>query len=235
MAGVSGHSTKQVLEFISDAADAGADYALLLPASYFGKATTPGVIERFYDDVASKSQLPIVIYNFPGVCNGVDLDSDLITRLAKRWPEKIVGVKLTCGSVAKITRLAAVLPASEFATFGGQSDFLIGGLAAGSSGCICAFGNVLPKSIVKQYTLYQEGNLKEAMQLHQKAALAEQAIKSGIAATKYAASLSTAKAAGIKDAEKLLKPRTPYEEPSEAAKKSIKGQIEEMVKVEESI
>ncbi|KAK3060159.1 hypothetical protein LTS18_009178 [Coniosporium uncinatum] len=235
MAGVSGHSTKQVLEYISDAADAGADYALLLPASYFGKATTPSVIERFYDDVASNSQLPIVIYNFPGVCNGVDLDSDLITRLAKRWSDKIVGVKLTCGSVAKITRLAAVLPASEFATFGGQSDFLIGGLASGSSGCICAFGNVLPKSIVKQYTLYQEGKFKEAMELHQKAALAEQAIKSGIAATKYAASLSTAKAAGIKNAEKLLKPRTPYEEPSEAVKKSIKGQIEEMIKVEESI
>ncbi|EAU30177.1 conserved hypothetical protein [Aspergillus terreus NIH2624] len=31
MAGVSGHSTKQVLEFIADAADAGANYALLLP------------------------------------------------------------------------------------------------------------------------------------------------------------------------------------------------------------
>lgn len=31
MAGVGGHSTKQVLEFIADAAEAGADYALLLP------------------------------------------------------------------------------------------------------------------------------------------------------------------------------------------------------------
>lgn len=31
MAGVSGHSTKQVLEFIKDANEAGADYALVLP------------------------------------------------------------------------------------------------------------------------------------------------------------------------------------------------------------
>lgn len=235
MAGVSGNSTKQVLENIKEAVEAGADYGLLLPAAYFGKATTPSVIERFYTDVAEKSELPIVIYNFPGVCNGVDLDSDMITKLAKKLPGKIVGVKLTCGSVAKVMRIAAILPKSEFANFGGQSDFLIGGLASGSSGCICAFGNVMPKSIVKIYNLYQEGKIEEAMQLHQKAALAEQSIKSGIAATKYAASLHTAKAAGIANAEELLKPRTPYEPPSDAAKKMIRDTTEAIGQIEASL
>ncbi|KAE9974099.1 hypothetical protein EG328_004031 [Venturia inaequalis] len=235
MAGVSGNSTKQVLENIKEAVEAGADYGLLLPAAYFGKATTPSVIERFYTDVAEKSELPIVIYNFPGVCNGVDLDSDMITKLAKKLPGKIVGVKLTCGSVAKVMRIAAILPKSEFANFGGQSDFLIGGLASGSSGCICAFGNVMPKSIVKIYNLYQEGKVEEAMQLHQKAALAEQSIKSGIAATKYAASLHTAQAAGIANAEELLKPRTPYEPPSDAAKKMIKDTTEAIGQIEASL
>ena len=37
MAGVGGHSTKQVLEYIADAYEAGANYALVLPAAYFGK------------------------------------------------------------------------------------------------------------------------------------------------------------------------------------------------------
>ena len=126
IAGVGSHSTKQVLEHISDATAAGADYVLVLPPAYFGKATSTAVIERFFADVAEKSPLPVVIYNFPGVCNGVDLDSDLIASLARRH-EKIVGVKLTCGSVAKIVRLAAELPSDEGAVFGGQSDFLIGG------------------------------------------------------------------------------------------------------------
>ena len=126
IAGVGGHSTKQVLEHIADAAEAGADYVLVLPPAYFGKATTEVVIRRFFGDVAEKSALPVVIYNFPGVCNGVDLDSDLIADLAKEYAN-IVGVKLTCGSVAKIVRLAAELPKEEFAVFGGQSDFLIGG------------------------------------------------------------------------------------------------------------
>lgn len=84
MAGVSGHSTKQVLEFISDAAAAKADYALVLPCAYFGKQTTGNVVKKFYQEVAEKSVLPVVIYNFPGVCNGVDVDSDVMVELKGR-------------------------------------------------------------------------------------------------------------------------------------------------------
>lgn len=72
MAGVGGHSTRQVLQHIADVADAGANSALLLPPAYFGTATIPQVVEAFYDDVAKNSRLPVVIYNFPDVCNGVD-------------------------------------------------------------------------------------------------------------------------------------------------------------------
>jgi dihydrodipicolinate synthase/N-acetylneuraminate lyase len=234
MAGVGGHSTKQVLEFIGDAADAGANYVLLLPPAYFGKQTTPEVINNFFDDVATRSQLPIVIYNFPVVCNGIDLDSATIAALAKKY-NNIVGVKLTCGAVAKITRLAAELPEERFSIYGGQSDFLIGGLAAGSHGTIAGFANVVPKTIVHIYNLYQEGKFQEAMALHKKAALAEQPCKAGIASVKYAATLSTAKAAGIKGASDKLKPRRPYVEPSDAAKKSIEAQIADMLSFEATL
>ncbi|KEF57112.1 uncharacterized protein A1O9_07302 [Exophiala aquamarina CBS 119918] len=231
MAGVGGHSTKQVLEFIVDAADAGANYVLLLPPAYFGKQTTPAVIDSFFNDVAKESSLPIVIYNFPTVCNGIDLDSATISRLAKTHPN-IVGVKLTCGAVAKITRLSAELPADRFATFGGQSDFLIGGLAAGSAGTIAGFANVFPKTLVRIYDLYQEGKFKEAMDLHKLAALAEQPCKAGIASVKYAAALNTAKAAGIDGALEKLRPRRPYVEASEAEKANIETQIAALVGIE---
>lgn len=61
-----GHSTKQVLEFIGDAAEAKANFVLVLPCAYFGKATTSKVVINFYEEIARKSPLPIVIYNFPG-------------------------------------------------------------------------------------------------------------------------------------------------------------------------
>ena len=234
MAGVGGHSTKQVLEFIADAASAGANYVLLLPPAYFGKQTTPAVIDNFFNDVARESPLPIVIYNFPAVCNGIDLDSATIARLANRHAN-IVGVKLTCGAVAKITRLAAELPPERFATFGGQSDFLIGGLASGSAGTIAGFANVFPKTIVRIYDLYKEGRSQEALELHKKAALAEQPCKAGIASVKYAAGLTTAKAAGIEGNMEGLKPRQPYLEPSDAEKKAIESQITGMISIEASL
>ncbi|KAF2830226.1 aldolase [Ophiobolus disseminans] len=234
MVGVGGHSTAQVLEHISDATDAGADSALVLPPAYFGPATTSQVLENFFGQVAEASAIPIVIYNFPGVCNGVDLDSAFITAMAQKY-SNIVGVKLTCGSVAKITRLAAVLPKEKFAVFGGQSDFIIGGLSSGSSGCIAAFANVFPKTISRIYTLVQEGKTDEALVLHQKAALAEQPIKAGIAATKYAAAIHTATYAGIKDAASRLRPRRPYVEPAATIKERVKTTMAEVAKIEQSL
>ncbi|KAK5700578.1 hypothetical protein LTR97_005095 [Elasticomyces elasticus] len=234
MAGVGGHSTKQVLEYIKDAADAKANYALVLPCAYFGKATTASVVRSFYDEIAAKSPLPIVIYNFPGVCNGVDIESDVMAALAREH-KNIVGVKLTCASVGKITRLAAEFNNSEFAIFGGQSDFLLGGMAVGSAGCIAAFANVFPKSIKRIYDLYKEGKHEDAMKIHRVAALAESLSKSGIANTKYAASLTSAKSAGIEGAGEKLRPRRPYESPGAEAKKDIEAKMQEMMKIEASL
>jgi 4-hydroxy-2-oxoglutarate aldolase len=222
IAGVSGHSTAQVLEYIKDAYEAGANFALLLPCAYFGKQTTPTVIKDFFAHVARVSPLPIIIYNFPAVCNGVDLDSDIITEIAKSH-DNIVGVKLTCGSVAKIARLAAVFEPSRFAVFGGQSDFLIGGLAVGSAGCIAAFANVFPKSVTLVYDLWQAGRQREALVLQRTLSLAESPTKAGIANTKYAAAVMTAPLAGISNATVLLQPRKPYVQPSEDAKAQIRN------------
>jgi 4-hydroxy-2-oxoglutarate aldolase len=220
MAGVGSHSTKQTLELIEGAATARADYVLCLPPAYFGKATTPAVIQDFFDDVATASPLPVVIYNFPGVCNGVDLDSGIITAIAKR-NSNVVGVKLTCGSVGKITRLAATFSPSEFATFGGQSDFLVGGLAAGSAGCIAAFANIAPRAAAEVYRLYRAGEFEAALKLQQEVALAESPCKLGIAATKYGVAISSAAAAGIEYAAEKLLPRKPYAAPTEAVKMQV--------------
>lgn len=161
--------------------------------------------------------------------------SGTIAKLVKEH-DNVVGVKLTCGSVAKITRLAAEFPPERFAVFGGQSDFLIGGLAVGSAGCIAAFANVFPKTIVEVYDLYKAGKTQEALALHQKAALAEQALKSGgIAATKYAASVFTAPAAGIEDAEGKMAPRRPYLAPGDEAKGKIREALAEVAEIERSI
>jgi 4-hydroxy-2-oxoglutarate aldolase len=239
IAGVGGHSTAQVTEFINDAHAAGANYALVLPCAYFGKQTTPAVVNNFYNAVAKGSPLPILIYNFPAVCNGLDLDSDQIAALAQANPN-IVGVKLTCASVGKITRLSAIFPPERFAIFGGQSDFLIGGLAAGSAGCIAAFANIFPKTLVKIYNVYKAGEHEEALKLQRIAAQAENPTKAGIATTKYAVSQFSAAAAGIVGGDKsqlaqLLRPRQPYEEPTDVVKTKINEAMKAINEIELSL
>lgn len=232
IAGVSGHSTAQALEFIADAYEAGSDYVLLLPCAYFGKQTSNAVIKDFYKQVASESPLPIILYNFPAVCSGVDMDSDLIAEIAHE-NENVVGVKLTCGSVAKIARLAAVFEPSRFAVFGGQSDFLLGGLAVGSAGCIAAFANVFPQSVARLYQLWKAGRYEEALALQKTLSLAESPTKAGIANTKYAAAIMTAPRAGIHDAAYLLRPRRPYQEPTADQEARIRRTMEPIAKLED--
>ena len=151
--------------------------------------------------------------------------------MAKRH-SNIVGVKLTCGSVAKITRLAAALPKEEFAIFDGQADFIIGGLSWGSCGCIAAFANVAPRCIVRINELYHLDKNSETLALHQKIALAEQAIKGGIAPTKYAAAIHSATYAGIHNAPTKMAPRRPYVAPAAAIQEMVKAKTAEVGKIE---
>ncbi|KAI4853251.1 aldolase [Aureobasidium sp. EXF-8845] len=198
------------------------------------------VVKRFFASFAAKSPLPVVIYNFPGVTNVVDLDSETMTAIVRESAKisgtsNVVGVKLTCASVGKITRLAATFDPSEFAIFGGQSEFLIGGLSAGSAGCIAAFANVFPKSTAKIYELFRAGQFAEATDLQQKAALAESPCKSGIAFTKYAVACYFAVIAGIEGAEEKLTPRHPYAAVGEGVKKNVVSVMDAMAKFQGSL
>lgn len=104
-----------------------------------------------------------MIYNFPTVTAGIDLDSDTIFALAQH--PNIVGTKLSCGNVGKLHRLTSSLPASQFAVFPGKSDVFLQGLVSGSAGVIGALPNVAPKAHLELYRLYKAGNMEEAAKL----------------------------------------------------------------------
>jgi len=63
VAGISGQSTIESIRLAEEAKEAGADFGLLLPPSYWAKAVTKDVILGFYRDVADQSPIPVVIYN----------------------------------------------------------------------------------------------------------------------------------------------------------------------------
>lgn len=109
-----------------------------------------------------------MIYNFPVVTAGLDLDSDIIGELAKH--PNIVGTKLSCGNMGKLHRLTSRFPRNEFAVFAGRSDLFLQGLLSGSAGSIAAFVNLIPKVHAKLYQLFERGELEEAFELQAKLA-----------------------------------------------------------------
>ncbi|KAI9043566.1 dihydrodipicolinate synthase family protein [Aspergillus affinis] len=133
MAGISGQSTNESIRLAQSTWEAGADYGLLLPPNYWPKAVSTDIIADFYRKVADATPLPIVIYSFPAVCNGINMNSDLLAEQTEH--PNIVGVKLTCGNTGKVTRLTNRYSHDQFAVYAGSSDWLIPCLSGGGSGC----------------------------------------------------------------------------------------------------
>ncbi|EMD33999.1 hypothetical protein CERSUDRAFT_55813 [Gelatoporia subvermispora B] len=163
VAGTGGQSTRETKKLCADAADAGAEYCLVLTPAVWPPQMTPANILRFYREVADASSIPTMVYNFPVVTAGLDLTSDIIYELAQH--PNIVGTKLSCGNVGKLHRLTSSVPASKFATFPGVSDVFLQGLASGSAGLIGALPNIAPKAHAELYRLYKAGRMEEAERL----------------------------------------------------------------------
>ena len=164
IAGTGAQSTRESTKLCSDAHEAGASHALVLTPSTWPPQMTVENIIRFHTTVADKSPIPTMIYNFPTVTAGQDLNSDVIASLSKH--PNIVGTKLSCGNIGKLHRLChSDVPQSEFAVFAGKSDVLTQAVLSGGSGAIAALVNIAPKVHARVYKLASEGNVKEAMPL----------------------------------------------------------------------
>jgi dihydrodipicolinate synthase/N-acetylneuraminate lyase len=145
-----------------------------------------------------------------------------------------VAVKLTCGNIGKITRLAADFNPKQFAVLGGASDYLVPSLIGGGSGCVTGVANIFPKSVAKLYNLYQEGKIQDAVKFQGVLAHGEKACKLGIAPTKYAAAHFAGPLAGNYN-KATYSPRKPYFPVNETMESWITKSMEALDKVEKSL
>ncbi|PWY71789.1 aldolase [Aspergillus sclerotioniger CBS 115572] len=232
VAGISGQSVNETLRLAEEAREAGADFGLLLPPSYWPKAVTKDVLIDFYTEIADSFILPIVIYSFPAICNGMDMSSDVMATLAQH--PNIVGVKLTCGNAGKVTRLTHEYSHEQFGVYAGSSDWLIPCLSGGGSGCVTGVANVFPKSTVKLFALWKAGQVQEAMKLQGLISLAERACKEGIAPTKFATAYFAGPEAGVTDPE-AFRPRKPYKPSSQEIQDWVVEVMQPLVETERSL
>jgi dihydrodipicolinate synthase/N-acetylneuraminate lyase len=165
IAGTGAQSAKETKVLCEDAAEVGAQFVLVLTPSVWPPLMTRDNIIKFHRKIADASPVPTMIYNFPTVTAGLDLDSSIIAQLAQH--PNIVGTKLSCGNIGKLHRLTTTphITPSTFAVFPGRSDVFLQGLLSGSSGAICALPNLFPCVHVKLWKLWKEGKMDEAMKI----------------------------------------------------------------------
>ncbi|GAA6063142.1 hypothetical protein JCM10212_001190 [Sporobolomyces blumeae] len=188
--GTGASSTRETIELTREAAERGADFAMVIAPGYFAGALNKVALKTYFCEVADNSPIPVILYNYPGVTGGIDMDSDLVAEIANASPN-IVGIKLTCGSVGKLTRLTGLR--SDFAVLGGFVDFLGPSLLANAAGGITGTANVAPRACLELYNLTQSGisgnaaDLASAARLQTVVSNADWALqKVGISGTKYA-------------------------------------------------
>ncbi|KAI0067345.1 aldolase [Artomyces pyxidatus] len=160
LAGTGTQSTRETKKLNSDAKEAGASHALILTPSTWRPAMTNDLVVRFHREVADASPIPTMVYNFPTVTAGLDLDSDTIATIGAH--PNVVGVKLSCGHLGKLTRLVNTLPAAHFATFIGRSDSFLPAVVMQGAGGIMALVNVAPKTHRRLWDAWRAGSVEEA-------------------------------------------------------------------------
>lgn len=230
--GSSEGSIRGTIALCKASAAAGGDYVLLLPPSYFRGLMDEESIYTYFTQVAEASPLPIVLYNYPGAVAGIDMDSDMLIRLAQH--ANIVGTKFTCGNTGKLTRVALATDAkrpghegSGYMAFGGMCDFTAQTLVSGGSGIIAGGANVMPKVCVKVWELYKAGKREEAFEMQKVLSKGDWVLtKAAIAGTKSA--IQTYYGYGGV-------PRGPLKKLDEVKVSGIKDGIAEVMKLEMSL
>ncbi|RGY98074.1 dihydrodipicolinate synthase family protein [Clostridium sp. AM58-1XD] len=161
IAGCGCESTAATIELCKYASEAGAAAALVLNPNYYKGAMKEPVMEVFFNDVADKSPIPIVLYNMPGN-SGVNISSALVKKLSAH--PNIIGIKDSGGNIVQIMETIRDTP-DDFAVFAGSASFLLPVTAAGGKGGTLALANIFPDECVELYELAKAGDMEKAVKL----------------------------------------------------------------------
>jgi 4-hydroxy-2-oxoglutarate aldolase len=176
LAGTGAPSTRGTIALCRQAAEAGADVALVLPPSYYRGQMDAAALRAHYLAVADGSPIPVAIYNMPANTAGLDLDAGTVVALSMH--PNIVALKDSSGDVAKLARVAG--EAREgFSVLAGSASFLLAALVVGGTGAIAALANVAPQPCLRLMALWREGRMDEARALQARLVAPNTAVTSG--------------------------------------------------------
>ncbi|MEW6702363.1 MAG: dihydrodipicolinate synthase family protein [Bacteroidota bacterium] len=184
IAGTGSDSIKETISLSNNAADFGADYALILTPSFYKSEMKHTSFIKYFFAIADKSKIPIIIYNVPKF-TGVDIEAETVAQLAEH--KNIAGIKNSTENIRLITEMIDQAP-KDFAVIVGTASVLYAALSAGAAAGILALANIAPDECVKIQKYVEEGDHFSAIGLQKKMIPVNKAItgKYGVAGLKAA-------------------------------------------------
>ncbi|MEO6040826.1 MAG: 4-hydroxy-tetrahydrodipicolinate synthase [Croceibacterium sp.] len=164
IAGCGSNDTKTALWHMQVAKDLGADAALCV-APYYNRPSQAGLVAHFAH-LAENCDLQIVLYNVPGR-TVTDLLPETVVELARRYPERIVGIKDASGDLQRVV-LHRVGAGEGFCQLSGDDPLALGGYAYGQVGCISVTANVAPSLCAEFHSAAGAGDYAAARALNER-------------------------------------------------------------------
>jgi 4-hydroxy-tetrahydrodipicolinate synthase len=160
IAGVSAGTPTAAIALATDAAEAGATAAMLLPP--LGYRADEAELEAYYRAVAEGGGLPIMAYNNPEA-SGVDMPVELLVRLWERI-DGVVAVKECSGDARRIPALLHAAPGLEVLV--GGDDWALEGFCAGATGWVSGVADVAPAECIALWEACRAADLDRARELY---------------------------------------------------------------------
>ncbi len=167
VAGVYADGTQDAVALARDAKAAGAAGLLVFPPTLFmwGAQLKPDMVVRHFSDVASATDLPIIVFEYPPV-SGIGYAPETLARLTeipriagvKDWSNDIVAFERNLRALRATGRPVAMLSAFTMSL---MSTFLLG-----ADGAISGMGSVVADLQAELFDLCQKGDLDQARRLN---------------------------------------------------------------------
>ncbi|CAH2602232.1 CP4-6 prophage; putative 2-keto-3-deoxygluconate aldolase [Rhodovastum atsumiense] len=167
--GTAAAGTAEAIDLARHAEKSGAD-AIIVVNPYY-TTLSEARLEAHYRAIADAVELPILLYNFPGMTKQ-ELSVELVQRLALACPN-IVGIKDTVDCMSHIRRLIVEVKAArpDFLVFCGYDEYLLDTLLLGGDGVIPASANFAPELTCGIYAAQQRGDLAAIVPLMRRLAV----------------------------------------------------------------
>jgi len=159
--GTGGTIQDEVIELTQFSEREGADGVVVVSPYYFKLDVE--TIYRYYANIARKTSLPIMLYNFPDR-TAADLTPHLVLRLAKEF-SNIVAIKDTVDNISHTRKLIQLVKAEcpNFTILSGFDEYLIPNLMAGGDGVLCGLTNIVPEVFVGLLKAYRAKDFEKVV------------------------------------------------------------------------